>query len=129
MTMGERLKKARLKKDKTLDKAANEIDISTSYLSELEKDKQQNPSTKTLNKLSDYYNISIDYILGKSNIINNDIKIPEGIAELLNEGEQKFLKETLNKENTSMLLRETKGMSDKDLATAISLIKAYKNNK
>ena len=39
------------------------------------------------------------------------------------------LQESLEKENVKMLLRETKGMNDKDIATAISLIKVYKDSK
>jgi len=61
--------------------------------------------------------------------MKKDIKIPSSIAKLLNDGEQKFIKESLEKENVKMLLRETKGMNDKDIATAISLIKVYKDSK
>ena len=132
---GDRLKKARKKKSNKekrkidLKTASNEMNISLSYLSELEKGKAQNPSSKTLEKLSNYYDISTDYILGRNNIMNNNIEIPDSIANLLNNKEQDFVKEVLEKENTSMLLRETRGMSEQDVATAISLIKAYKDSK
>ena len=132
---GDRLKKARKKKSNKekrkidLKTASNEMNISLSYLSELEKGKAQNPSSKTLEKLSNYYDISTDYILERSNVMNNNVEIPKSIAKLLNEGEQNFLKEVLKKDNTSMLLRETRGMSDQDIATAINLIKVYKDSK
>lgn len=34
--------------------------------------KRQNPSTKRLDELAEYFNVSVDYLLGRENIQNSD---------------------------------------------------------
>ena len=74
MTVGERLKEIRLERRKTLRDVANDTTISNSNLSEIENG-IHGCTTDTLNILANYYNVSIDYLLGntdnpKATIIN-----------------------------------------------------------
>ncbi|EGT0013131.1 helix-turn-helix transcriptional regulator [Clostridium perfringens] len=76
--LNNRLKSLRNEKVVLQKDVAEYLKISTSAYGFYEQGKRI-PDVETLNKLSDYYNVSIDYLLGKSNIkesaeaiINND---------------------------------------------------------
>lgn len=64
MTLGERLKLARENKKWSQEKAAEKVGITKSVLSNYERD-YRDPDTKTLKRLSDIYEVSTDYLLGK----------------------------------------------------------------
>ncbi|EGT3605394.1 helix-turn-helix transcriptional regulator [Clostridium perfringens] len=77
--LNNRLKSLRNEKGVLQKDVAEYLKISTSAYGFYEQGKRI-PDVETLNKLSDYYNVSIDYLLGKSNIkesaediINDDI--------------------------------------------------------
>ena len=67
MTFGERLRVLRLEKKLTLRELAKELDISFSALGKYERNERQ-PDFETLEKLADYFNVSIDYLLGRKKI-------------------------------------------------------------
>ncbi len=62
MSVGSRLRAERKKKGISLYELARHVNISVSYLSQIERDERQ-ASIKTLKTLSEYYNISMDYLL------------------------------------------------------------------
>lgn len=61
---GERLKKLRGKRSQ--EEVAEKVGISRARLSHYETERSQ-PDYDTLSRLADYYGVTIDYILGKSN--------------------------------------------------------------
>lgn len=126
ISLGEKLTKARERKGKEVKQVFEETGISKTYIYDLEADRKKNPSLKKLKILSDYYNISIDWLLGKQELMRNDTHIPKNIANLLNDDEVEFIQDLIENEHAQILLRETRGMSQKDIATAIKLIKTYK---
>lgn len=65
--LNNRLKSLRNEKGVLQKSVAEYLKISTNAYGFYEQG-ERIPNVETLNKLSDYYNISIDYILGKSNI-------------------------------------------------------------
>lgn len=65
--LNNRLKSLRNEKGALQKDVAEYLKISTSAYGFYEQGKRI-PDIETLNKLSDYYNVSIDYLLGKSNI-------------------------------------------------------------
>ncbi|MGU8398308.1 helix-turn-helix domain-containing protein [Clostridium perfringens] len=65
--LNNRLKSLRNEKGVLQKDVAEYLKISTSAYGFYEQGKRI-PDVETLNKLSDYYNVSIDYLLGKSNI-------------------------------------------------------------
>ncbi|WP_415298888.1 helix-turn-helix domain-containing protein [Clostridium perfringens] len=65
--LNNRLKSLRNEKGVLQKNVAEYLKISANAYSFYEK-VERIPNVETLNKLSDYYNISIDYILSKSNI-------------------------------------------------------------
>lgn len=69
MSFGNILKKLRQGYDLTQEDLAKKINTSRSNIANYENDKNM-PSIDVLNKLSEIFNCSIDYLLGKSNVRN-----------------------------------------------------------
>lgn len=76
MSFGNNLKKIRQEHDMTQEELAKKINTSRSNIANYENDKNM-PSIEILNKLSEIFDCSTDYLLGKS-----DIRNPEKIKNL-----------------------------------------------
>ena len=66
LTTGEKLKDLRVEKDLTLEELANEVHLSASTLSNYENDGSIDLSAVNILKLAEYYGVSTDYLLGKT---------------------------------------------------------------
>ncbi len=88
--LGKRLKQARKNKGITQIDAANILGISNGTLSGYERN-YRDPDTETLNKMANLYEVSNDWLLGKSDNPerNNDIVLDDDIDPEL----QKFIEE------------------------------------
>lgn len=77
-TFGERLKELRLENELTQLELAKKLFISKSSICKYEKDNNF-PEASLLQKIADYFNVSVDYLLGKSDdrkiILNDDIHL------------------------------------------------------
>lgn len=101
MSFGNILKKLRQDEDLTQEELAKKIDSSRSNIANYENDKNM-PSVEILDKLSEIFNCSTDYLLGKSNIRNAekvniddaDIAFASGV-KALNETNKMIIKNTL----------------------------------
>lgn len=69
MNLGERLKQLRLEKEISQKELAEKFNIARSTLSQYESN-QRTPSDEIKVKLSEYFNVSVDYLLGKTDIRN-----------------------------------------------------------
>lgn len=69
MSFGNNLKKIRQENEMTQEELAKKINTSRSNIANYENDKNM-PSIEILNKLSEIFNCSIDYLLGKSDVRN-----------------------------------------------------------
>lgn len=69
MTFGTKLKSLRVEYELTQSQLAKKLDTSKSNISKYESDSIE-PNMKTLVLISEYFNVSIDYLLGTSNIRN-----------------------------------------------------------
>lgn len=82
MSFGERLQELRKKKNLTQLALADIINVNVQTLARYEKN-QRDPSIKTLFFLSRYFNVSIDYLLGKTDIENiNEYRFNKLSAEV-----------------------------------------------
>lgn len=63
MTLGERLRLSRMRKNLTQTEAAKKLNISNNVLSTYERD-VRDPDTKMLKALSELYDVSADFLLG-----------------------------------------------------------------
>jgi transcriptional regulator with XRE-family HTH domain len=65
MKLGTALKEIRKSKNKTQDDVCGDLDISQTYLSQVESDKKQ-PSLPMLRRISNYYKVPIPIIMWKA---------------------------------------------------------------
>lgn len=71
-----RLKFLRNEKGEKLEKIAQFLNVTLQTVSNYENEKRDIP-TSTLKKLADYFNVSTDYLLGKTDIRNPEKKEPD----------------------------------------------------
>jgi len=67
LEIGNRLKKLRIKHGLLQKKIAEQLNLSQQTISLYEANKRE-PDYITLQKIADYFNVSIDYLLGKTDI-------------------------------------------------------------
>ena len=103
MTFGERLKLLRKEKKFSQETLGEKIGVARTSVANYETDRNY-PTSEVLEKLSDVFNVSIDYLLGKSNIRN--------IAE----------------EFEFAYHKDTEGLSDEDIKEALRIYKEIKKN-
>ncbi|AZV54772.1 XRE family transcriptional regulator [Bacillus pumilus] len=114
MTLGERLKFVRAQKKWSQEYAAEKIGISKAVLSNYERN-YRDPDTNTLKKISEIYDVSTDFLLGRDeDEDNSDPVLSAAFKEAIEE---------LKDEDT--LLLKKKGTIDAETATLIK--KALKN--
>ena len=71
-TFGERFKELRMGKGLTQDKLAQKFSINKSSISRYEKNSQV-PENETLQAFADFFEVSVDYLLGRTDVINNGL--------------------------------------------------------
>lgn len=101
--IGKRIKELRTQKDVTQKELADYIGLTPKMISFYEKEERFPPHDIIL-KLSDFFDVSTDYLLGKSNISNLD---PNDNSIIVNEHEKDV--EELLEETMSQIL-EQKGL-------------------
>lgn len=95
-TFKDRLKELRQSKNMTLEELANEIGTTKSTISRYENGMRQ-PKQDILEAIADFFNVSTDYLLGRSNnkaIISEPI-IPYKVEQKLNKKDVEFLKKLI----------------------------------
>lgn len=124
MTLGQRLKEARLKAGyKSQTEAAKKLGITSQVLSNYEGGRRD-PDTQTLKALAELYNVSADYLLG------TEKKKPSKLDESINEAI-----EELKKEETLLLMRnadideETAQLIKQALINGIKYVDAMRKKK
>jgi XRE family transcriptional regulator, master regulator for biofilm formation len=63
--IGDRVKKLRLEKKKSLSELAEQAGVAKSYLSSLERNLQTNPSIQFLEKISSVLNVPVDHLINE----------------------------------------------------------------
>jgi transcriptional regulator with XRE-family HTH domain len=86
---------------------------------------QRNPDHETLNKIADFFSVSTDYLLGRTDFRTSADRITEALGadkELL-----EFWEETKDRENVQLLFKQVRQLSDKDIKQVIKIIKAIED--
>jgi transcriptional regulator with XRE-family HTH domain len=99
MTLGERLKKLRTNRGLFLSDLTKIIGVGKSTISGYEHNRKK-PKQETLIKLAEFYGVTVDYLLGQDNSIDNlETEFPEAIqlirkanSELSEEGKEILIK-------------------------------------
>lgn len=79
MTTFERIKQLSSKQGKSLQKVSEELGFGVNYLYQL---KNQQPTAEKLKLIADYFNVSVDYLLGRAEA--KPINEPIDLAEVAN---------------------------------------------
>ena len=101
-----RLKKLRLEKNESLESIAKILNVTLQTISNYENEKRE-MTPNTILKLAEYFNVSTDYLLGKS-----DIRNPE---------------EQIKQEFEFAYHKEMEGLSDEEIADALRFYKQIKH--
>lgn len=75
MNIGCKISKLREERGWTQEKTASMIDISRAALSHYEKNRRE-PDPHTLTKLADLFNVSVDYLVGRTNSPDQTLEEP-----------------------------------------------------
>ncbi|MCY8057840.1 helix-turn-helix domain-containing protein [Bacillus vallismortis] len=124
MTLGQRLKEARLKAGyKSQTEAAKKLGITSQVLSNYEGGRRD-PDTQTLKALAELYNVSADYLLGteKKKTSKLDESINEAIEELKREDTLLLMRNADIDEETAQLIKQA-------LINGIKYVDAMKKKK
>lgn len=107
MSLGFRLKREREKRGWSQKYVAKKIGITNTVLSNYERD-YRDPDTETLKKLADLYEVSIDYLLGRTDEKKNSIEEKIDKALQLRDGEKIYFydMEGLSDEDIEMLKKQ-----------------------
>ncbi|ATH95565.1 XRE family transcriptional regulator [Bacillus glycinifermentans] len=124
MTLGERLKKARKKAGYSQKEAAIKVNSTEKTISNYERD-YRNPDPETLRKLSELYDVSTDYLLGRKPHTPSklDETVNEALEELMNEETLLFMK------NDEEIDEETARLIKQALINGIKYVDAMKKKK
>ncbi|ABJ73725.1 Transcriptional regulator, xre family [Lactococcus cremoris subsp. cremoris SK11] len=79
MTTFERIKQLSSKQGKSLQKVSEELGFGVNYLYQL---KNQQPTAEKLTLIADYFNVSVDYLLGRAEA--KPVNEPIDLAEVAN---------------------------------------------
>ena len=103
---GDIFKELRLEKNLSQDKIAEELDVSQPLIAKWESH-QSTPAPEMLDYIADYFNVSVDYLIGRSKYKN------------------------LEKDNSdldNLLFRKAKELSDDDKKAILGVINAIKKD-
>ncbi len=118
--LGERLKTLRKEKKVPQAYVSKQLGISQSAYAAYEVNKNQ-PSNEMLIILAEYYEVSIDYLLGKT-----DTKYTQVELNFFNELKEKDLDQLIHEYNITL---GDEAMSEKDERILIRLIKSFMEDK
>ncbi len=97
MSMSARLAELRMKKGKSLQEVANVVGVSKTHVWQMEKGRSDNPSIELLKKLSDYFSVPVQFLMGIDDISLDDVEAQQFLHDFktLSEQERQILIQTL----------------------------------
>ncbi|AYD39598.1 helix-turn-helix domain-containing protein [Clostridium fermenticellae] len=133
MEIGSKIKKIRESKGLTQKQLAEKIGVTPVTITRYENDNRK-PDFDTLEKIADYFNVSIDYLLGRTDskeIISNPKKDTsvEKISESLSDDPElaNFWNTLKEREDLKLLFKQTKDMVPNDIKKIVRIIKAIED--
>ena len=115
----------------TQDMLAQKLGLSRSAIGMYEKGSRE-PDYETLEKIADFFNVDIDYLLGrtlKTTLLPENIKQGDFNQEqsyYTNPETQKIAQEIFDNPDLKMLFDTTKDCSPEDMKKVISMVKIFK---
>ncbi|MBV1817298.1 helix-turn-helix transcriptional regulator [Bacteroidales bacterium MSK.15.36] len=123
-TFSERMKALRKEKDITLEELSEILGTTKATLSRYENNLRI-PNVDFIDELANFFNVSTDYLLGRTDIKNPSDEISNAVEddpELI-----EFWNESKEREDLQLLFKQTKNLSPKDIKQIIRIIKAIED--
>jgi len=120
MSFSQRLKKLRKEKGYTQQELANKLNKSKSTISSYESGRR-NPDINVIRDIANFFNVSADYLIGKSKIRTSNGKIKQAIEdnpELLD-----FWEQVSKRESVQLMFHQTRDMSDEAIKSVVQFMK------
>lgn len=95
MTLGQRLKRLREQRHLSREKVADDLQLSYWAISKYETDKRS-PDHSTLQRLANYFEVTVDELLGGSSSQKSEDQKPKDLVKFLEQSEVMFDGETYN---------------------------------
>ncbi len=124
MVFGRKLAALRKEKNLTQEELANAVNISKSTIAMYETSKR-NPDMDTLKEFATYFNVTTDYLLGRTDIRNNADRISEAIKDDLELFD--FWEALKDRPDLQLLFKQTKDLADKDIKQILKIIKTFED--
>ncbi|ORX22743.1 transcriptional regulator [Thermoanaerobacterium sp. PSU-2] len=124
MLLGERIRQARLLKKLTQKQLAELLNVTDATINRYEKG-LRSPDPEMLKAIADILDVSVDYLLGHTDIKNPAEKITKALEddpELL-----EFWEDISSREDLKIMFKQAKDLSPQDIKTIIALIRRFKN--
>lgn len=133
-TLGDKIIRLRQDKDITQKELAKLLHIDQSMISYYEKNKKR-PSFEVLTKIADIFNVSIDYLMGRTDdprpveeITETHRRIEEALAgDPDADALLAFWKELKEREDLFLLFKQVRPLSDDSIRRVIRVIKAIED--
>ncbi|WP_422445265.1 helix-turn-helix domain-containing protein [Thermoanaerobacterium sp. DL9XJH110] len=123
-TLGERIKQLRLEKEMTQEEFGKLFGVTKYAVSLYESDKST-PNDEIKKKIAEYFQVTLDWLMGVSNIRNPAEKITDSISD--DPELAKFWDELKNREDLKLLFKQIKDMPPGDIKKIIRIIKAIED--
>jgi XRE family transcriptional regulator, master regulator for biofilm formation len=72
MMVGEKIKSLRIRKKYSITELSEKASVSKSYLSYIERGIQENPSIQVLSRLANTLDTTVEYLMGREILMNNE---------------------------------------------------------
>lgn len=133
-TFGDRLKTLRKERNLTQEELANMFFLNKSSVSRYERDNQM-PESDTLQKIADYFKVTVDYLLGRSDVRNphkTESEFVETDEKRLVQAEKSEQYKTLKDDLIELMIRQgiikdKSSVNEKHLEFIEYAIETYKN--
>ncbi|TYP56803.1 helix-turn-helix domain-containing protein [Thermosediminibacter litoriperuensis] len=113
--IGERIKSLREERKITQQELAQYLGVSQKTISNYEKG-ERSPDPETLKKIADYFDVTVDYLLGRSNHRQLTRKDERDIEKIIEETRQRI-------ENTEGLMLDGEILSQEDVDAIINAMR------
>ena len=126
-TFKERVKELRIEKQLTGEKFGEIFNVTKTAVSYWENGKSF-PGEEMVSKIADFFDVTTDYLLGKSDI-RNPYENHERISESISDDKEllEFWEVLKEREDLQLMFKQTKQMSPKDIKQIIKIIKAIED--
>ncbi|WP_434565126.1 helix-turn-helix domain-containing protein [Thermoanaerobacterium thermosaccharolyticum] len=123
-TFKDRLKQLRNEKNLTQEELAKYIGTTRATLASWETGRRE-PDMETLRKLSDYFNVTLDWLMGNTDIRNQAGEITDAVSDDPELAE--FWNDLKQREDLKLLFKQTRNLSPKAIKQVMRIIKAIED--